>query len=208
MDCFSSTGVHKRISSSPLNSNLNVMFFTFSYGFGYDPSTEDYLVVQAVKKISNDWETHLEIFSLRANTWKEIEGTPFPYMNTSDVPRNGLLFNGAIHWLAFNYDETVNVIVVFELVERSLSEIPLPDDFHFEFDFEFCDLCVLGGFLCFWVLGEVTTDIWAMEDYKVQSWTRTIIGSTKDIPTKYFSPICSTKSGDIFGIDNSARDRY
>ncbi|KAG4401854.1 hypothetical protein GLYMA_02G079600v4 [Glycine max] len=49
-------------------------FFTFLYGFGYDSSTDDYLVVQASNNPSlDDYTTRLEFFSLRANVCKELE---------------------------------------------------------------------------------------------------------------------------------------
>ena len=48
---------------------------------------------------------------------------------------------GAIHWLAFRHDVSMNVILAFDLVERGFSEIPLPKDFE-------CDLTVVScGFL-------------------------------------------------------------
>ncbi|XP_061349787.1 F-box/kelch-repeat protein At3g23880-like [Gastrolobium bilobum] len=205
LDCYTnlyvwnpSTGVHKRISCYPLEPK----YFTFIHGFGYDPSTDDYLVVQASYDPGADLTTHMEIFSLRTNTWKQIEGAHFPYMNSCDDARVGSLLNGAIHWLVWNYDLSLNVIVAFDLTERSCSEIPLPDDF-FD-DFESCELWVLGGFLSLWAIGEGTTDIWVMEEYKVHSsWTKAITVSTNDIPTQYFSPICSTKNGDIVGLDGT-----
>ncbi|KAG4941562.1 hypothetical protein JHK87_045433 [Glycine soja] len=69
-----STGVHKQVPRSPIVSDMDVRFFTFLYGFGYDPSTHDYLVVQASNNpSSDDYATRVEFFSLGANAWKEIE---------------------------------------------------------------------------------------------------------------------------------------
>ncbi|XP_027331899.1 F-box/kelch-repeat protein At3g23880-like [Abrus precatorius] len=197
-----STGAHKRIPSSPVESNLEAMIFTFIYGFGYDPSTDDYLVVQAYYEPNADLATHVELFSFKANTWTEMEGTHLSHMNASDDLRLGSLLNGAIHWLAYRYDASENVILAFDLMERRFSDISLPVDF--EYDLNFCDLWVLDGFLSLWVMEEDATVIWVMEEYKVQSsWTRTIVVSINAIPTQYFSPICYSKSGDIIGIDGS-----
>ncbi|KAK7363683.1 hypothetical protein VNO77_05834 [Canavalia gladiata] len=199
-----STGVHKQIPSSPIASNLNLTC-SFLCGFGYDPSRDDYLVVQASYEPNVvDVVTRVEIFSLRANTWTEMEGTDLTYMNPSDdpIPRHGSLINGAIHWLAFRSDISVNVIVAFDLTERSFSEIPLPDDVDQVYDFNTVDLWVFGGFLSLWAMGD-ETDIWVMQEYKVHSsWTKTFAVSLDAIPTQYFSPICiSNTTGDIVGVD-------
>ena len=200
-----STGVHKQIPLSPIDSNLDAKYFCYLYGFGHDPSTDDYLVVlmsydTALANISS----HLEFFSLRANAWKEIEGTHFPYMNASDDPRVGSLFNGAIHWLAFRHDLPMNnVIVAFDLMERKLLELSLPDDFYYEPTF--CDLWVFREFLSICVMGDDTVEIWVMKEYKVRSsWTKTLVLSCSSIPIHYFSPICCTKRGDIIGTDGGS----
>ncbi|RHN63954.1 hypothetical protein MtrunA17_Chr4g0063901 [Medicago truncatula] len=42
-----------------------------------------------------------------------------------------------------------------------------------------------------------------MKEYKVQSsWTKVLILSLDVNPSRYFIPICSTKSGDIIGRDD------
>ena len=92
-----STGVHKQVPRSPIVSDMDVRFFTFLYGFGYDPSTHDYLVVQASNNpSSDDYATRVEFFSLGANAWKEIEGIHLSYMNYFHDVRVGSLLNGVI----------------------------------------------------------------------------------------------------------------
>ncbi|KAK7284390.1 hypothetical protein RJT34_19135 [Clitoria ternatea] len=196
------TGSYKQICMSPIGSNLlDAMFFTFLYGFGYDPSKDDYLVVMVSYDPNTHDSTRAEMFSLRANGWKEMEGTHLSYMNCSDDARVGKLLNGAIHWLAYRYDVLVDLIVAFDLTERSFSDIPLPIDF--EIDMNFCELEVLGGFLSLYVVGcDSPAEIWVMEEYKVQSsWTKTIVVSVDHIPNRYFSLVCSTESGDVVGTD-------
>ncbi|GAU41608.1 hypothetical protein TSUD_196780 [Trifolium subterraneum] len=201
-----STGLHKKLPLSPYDgckSNKN-----YFYGFGYDHSTDDYLLVSLSRdtrfydsKLANT--KHLEFFSLRANTWKEIEGD-FPYCNASDNPKTvGSLFNGAIHWFAFRHDLRYDVIVAFDLMERKLLEMCLPDDGDFES--KNCDLWVFGEFLSLWAMDNHATEIWVMKEYKVHSsWTKILVLSNdgNGISTDYFSLICSTKSGDIIGSDD------
>jgi len=125
-----------------------------------------------------------EIFSLRANAWKEIEGIHFPYIHfyyTNNNPGSlynqfGSFLNGSIHWLAFRSDVSMNVIVVFDLVERSFSEMHLPVEFDYD-NLNFCHLRVLGEspHLCA-VLGcKHSVEIRVMKEYKVQScWTKSL----------------------------------
>jgi len=96
------------------------------------------------------------------------------------------------------------LLLLFDLTERSFSDILLPDDMCDEYDI--CNLAVLGDFLCVHVFGydDFPAKIWVMKEYKIQSsWTKRVDVPVDEIPTKYFSLICSTKSGDIVGKDGN-----
>ncbi|XP_058759145.1 F-box/kelch-repeat protein At3g06240-like [Vicia villosa] len=208
-----STGVHKHIPS--IVSNLDPDDIFYLYGFGYDESTDDYLVVSMSCDSSSVFlniSSRLNIFSLRANTWKEIEYTgllnysQFHYMDDSGYDHGvGFLCNGALHWLASRDDLNVYVIFAFDLVERELLEMSFPDDFDHDFDQEptDCDLWVFGEFLSLWAMEERTlVNIWIMKEYGVHSsWTKTLVLSIVAIPTRYFYPICYTRNGEIIGTD-------
>jgi len=194
-----STGVHKQI---PLCSNLYKHF----YGFGYDHSTDDYLVVSLCNDRipnSDSVPSHLWLFSLRANAWKEFPSTthlPFYRIASSFNPNPEFLFNDAIHWLAFRHGMDVYVIVAFHLTERKLIEIPLPVDV--DYDSTRCGLWVFRGFLSLWVLSYDAIDIWVMEEYRVHSsWSKTLVLPVG--PTDFIFPICCTKSGDIVVTNGS-----
>ncbi|KAK7292358.1 hypothetical protein RIF29_08136 [Crotalaria pallida] len=198
-----STRVHKPLSPSHIITDEHKPLF---YGFGYDSSRDDYLVLRSscLHIGVGLFRNCFEFFSLRANSWNQFEGNHLPYRNASDDPRTGTLLNGIIHWLAFRYDVRANVILAFDLTERSFSEVRLPTDF--DSPLRFSNLCLLGGFLGLYVTGSRTTDIWIMKEYRVQSsWSKSIVVAIDDLPSKYFSPICSTKGGDIVGLDCSTR---
>ncbi|KAI4345540.1 hypothetical protein L6164_012653 [Bauhinia variegata] len=184
-----STGVHKQVPYPA------IVVFPFLFGLGYDPSTDDYLIVIASYDLEGDFgSAHFQFFSLKTNSWKKIESDDFPYMNHMDETRAGALTNGAIHWLAFRHDICQDVIVVFDLTEKNLREMPLPDAYDILLDG--CDFVVLGGFLC---LCDNDGDTWVMKEYGVQSsWTRV---DKVETPTSYFMPICHTKCGDTVGKD-------
>jgi hypothetical protein len=100
----------------------------------------------------------------------------------------------------------MDVIIAFDLMEKKLLEMSLPDNFDHEPP-EY-DLWVFGEFLSLWAMDydNDTVEIWVMKEYKVHSsWIKTHVLHVNGIPTQYFTPICSTKSGNIFGTDYTAR---
>ncbi|GAU41605.1 hypothetical protein TSUD_196750 [Trifolium subterraneum] len=195
-----STGFHKKIPLSPFSSKLEDNFF---YGFGYDHSTDDYLLVSMSYDDSDSCVTllsHLGFFSLKTNTWKEIEDTHDYYIISLEDVKAGLLFNGTLHWFGYGHDDLEEaVIIAFDLRERKLLDIHLPDDFYYILDD--CGLWVSGEFLSVWAMDDNIVEIWVMKEYQVHSsWTKTIVLPLDVIPNEYFTPLRSTKSGDIIGI--------
>jgi len=89
-----STGLNRKIPLSP-----DHCYFDF-YCFGYDHSTDDYLVFSMYcDQIPNsdDVHSHLWLFSLRANAWKEILCTthlPFYSDASSFVYEVESVYNG------------------------------------------------------------------------------------------------------------------
>ncbi|KAL5066741.1 hypothetical protein RYX36_017628, partial [Vicia faba] len=47
---------------------------------------------------------------------------------SEEPPRDGSLYNGAIHWLTYHNDLQIDVIVAFDLMEKKLSYMLLPCD--------------------------------------------------------------------------------
>jgi F-box interacting protein len=123
-----STGFLKQIPLSSIDSRFGAYFLRYLYGFGYDQSRDDYLVVLLSydPAVPAHFSSHLEIFSLTDNTWKENEDTHFPYIGAYSYPSAGLLFNGAIHWFVTHRGSCMQVIVAFDLMERKLLEITIP----------------------------------------------------------------------------------
>ena len=71
----------------------------------------------------------MEFFSVKCNSWKEIEGIDFPYVISLGQPP--VLFNGAIHWLATKLGRAQapesEIIIAFDLVGKNFSKTPLPN---------------------------------------------------------------------------------
>ncbi|GAU47480.1 hypothetical protein TSUD_265520 [Trifolium subterraneum] len=203
-----STGFKKQIPLPPLDDSESVTslsdhfdHYDKLYGFVYDQASDDYLVVilsHVMTEPDGILVSKLKFFSIRDNRWEEIEGTNFAYFGDQE----GLLFNGAIHWLAFRPDLERYVILAFDLMDRKLFEIPLPDYFHHESIMPY-GLWVFGEFLGLWAKHyDSTVETWVMKEYKLNSsWTKTFVLPRNSNPNLYlyFSPIFSTDNGDIIG---------
>ncbi|XP_058730759.1 F-box/kelch-repeat protein At3g06240-like [Vicia villosa] len=185
-------------------------YIYYLYGFGYDQLRDDYLVVSLSSCILADEDiSRLEYFSLKDNKWNEIENTYFPYTLDKIDPRVGSLYNDAIHWLALHSGSLMEVIIAFDLSERKLFEIPFPNGI--EHKSNHCELWIFGEFLSLWAIDceHRRIEIWVMKEYKDHSsWIKTIVLSTHIFPPHKFSPICSTKNGDIIGTDGARLLRY
>ncbi|XP_019425038.1 PREDICTED: F-box/kelch-repeat protein At3g23880-like [Lupinus angustifolius] len=207
-----STSVYTKLSFLIDSTNVYAFKPNSFYGFGYDASRDEYLVVVLTScdpeddlttyHYVEDFETHCGFFSLKTNEWNNIEDTHLPpYINVFGGV--GMVLNDSIHWLALRSDVPKNIVLAFNLMKRSFFEVPLPAE-----DCNIipgcCDLCVLGGFLSLCVSGYNVIDIWVMKEYKVvSSWSKSIVVYVDELPIKchYFYPIWSTKNGDIVGIN-------
>jgi len=197
-----SIGVHKQLPHFEYDNITR----EFLYGFGYDSSKDDYLItiIPFSSPFSADNETH--VFSFKTASWN-IVLVNFPYSDPGNclAVRAGSLFNETLHWLVLSKEKKVVVILAFDLVKRSFSEISLFDHLTAQ-KYIACGLRVIGGCLCvcYSVEGSASTEIRVMKEYKVQSsWTKFIV-----VPTGDFSPICITKDGGIFGSDMRSLEKY
>ncbi|KAF7813730.1 F-box/kelch-repeat protein [Senna tora] len=191
-----STGSYKQLTSFPMPS-LSVPFI---HGFGYDVSNDDYLLVLAARELR-----YAQFFSIKANSWKEIEGsTNFSYCNAVIESSIGSFLNGAIHWLVFGPHATTtdHVVLAFDVTERNFHEIPLGDNIKWIFGFSYFG--IIGGCLGLCEFGAFTANIWLMKEYGVKSsWTKSFVVSLDNFtsPANYFCPIDLTQSGEIVGSD-------
>lgn len=142
----------------------------------------------------NECKGKFQIFSFNTHLWG-IEDIHVSYANPEDKFRVGSLLNESLHWVVFSRDKKVSVILAFDMIQRSFSEIPLLD--HFTMGrYEVYSLRVIKGCLsvCFLVQDIAITEIWVMKECKVQSsWTKSIVISTHGIRTIVFLPYASPK---------------
>ncbi|EOY20363.1 F-box family protein, putative [Theobroma cacao] len=180
---------------------------TFSYGFGFDFSTNDYKVVRAARPSSEDdasSETEVEILELKSNIWRRIEG----FKSGIEIEGPGIFLHGALHWLGEKESdglEIVNVIVSFQLAEEKFQLMPLPDQIEESNDSRV--LGVSGDCLClFNGCGERYFEAWLLKDSNKSSWTR-LFGVQRDLVPRHRyweKALCYTKSGKVV-IDYGGR---
>ncbi|QHO09547.1 F-box protein [Arachis hypogaea] len=181
------TGFSKRISYScmvPRNMGryFNFLDHAILYGFGYDASRDDYLVVVA-------WQhggcQRLDCLSLRANSWISLDAALPKPLGLTEWRSRGLFLNGSIHWFASSHvKHYYEALLVFDLKERSFLKISLPEQPIMRGPTTFV---ILGGCLALYFHDYVErkTHIWVMKEYKVQSsWTLYVI------PCLEFEPLC------------------
>ncbi|KAL8231717.1 hypothetical protein R6Q57_001495 [Mikania cordata] len=160
------------------------------YGFGYDSSTDDYIIVSI-----SYWDTdnehnpdctdmYVTVYSLRNNSWRVLPNSP--YDHAVGHLTSGVLVNQNLHWLTSRRPGYSSTIVAFSLAEKEFREIELPDSICND-KAVFNQLVVLGGKLGLFGIG-VGNDLWVMEEYGVGlSWTKICIHGVEIDPVK---PVC------------------
>ncbi|QHO09538.1 F-box protein CPR30-like [Arachis ipaensis] len=191
------TGSSKLISHSHIASRFKhkgwLPWEDHPYGFGYDASQDDYLVV--VPWHDKHGQDHFDCFSLRTNSWIDFNAAlpkPLGFLHWHSP---GLFFNGAIHWVPSILNDYRDAILIFDLKERTFSMISVPEQLETR-SWIYSGLALLGGCLALYNrnIGRVKTEIWVMKEYKVHSsWT------LYQIPTFDFRPLYLSSAMDLIG---------
>lgn len=97
------------------------------YGFGYDPATDDYKILEGEYVNSADGfvKTAIKIFALGPDSWRTI-----PNSHVAGLKRMGIYLNGALHWLVVHRTgwTSARSVVSFDLAEEKFKEVlQLPD---------------------------------------------------------------------------------
>ncbi|XP_059632200.1 F-box protein CPR1-like [Cornus florida] len=160
------------------------------YGLCFDSSTNGYKVIM----LSESFGVYVCVFDLKTLCWKEIRESSF----SISCRENGVLVNGALHWIMTSKKCNSSVIVYFDLVEEKFKEVPKPDFGGKNVEF---GLVGLRGWLCVYGWMDTTqVDVWAMKEYgKKESWTKWITISAKRGSTFlcYLKPLCLRNTGEV-----------
>ncbi|XP_043721153.1 F-box protein CPR1-like [Telopea speciosissima] len=205
-----STRTHKKLPFTPVEFPINSdSAHVTAYGFGYDPTTDDYKVIRVLQFYPHDGlfndskyiVSEVKVYSLSTNSWRRIEDIPF----LSIEHRLGVFTNSAFHWVVYRKTGVMgsntapNVIVSIDVKDDVYREVPLPD---FVDDKFHMTIGVLGGQLSILCnFSKVCVELWVMKDYGVRdSWEKQF-SIEQPLVLGYFDecirPICYSRKGEV-----------
>ncbi|XP_026416272.1 F-box/kelch-repeat protein At3g06240-like [Papaver somniferum] len=196
-----STEVYKNIPRPPFVDYEDVYGEIEGYGFCYDNKTDDYKLIRVLAEETSRC-SNIDVYSLNLNSWRTIQGLPY-YLYKR---HSGVLFCGALHWLARTSGKYSTVLVRLDIIHERFEEIALPEapmpypEEPLEKNMFAIDVAVLGGCLCLvFRVFRVRVDIWMMQDYGVgESWTKSFSITVEDITNSwYLEVIWSFKNDEI-----------
>ncbi|XP_055809073.1 F-box/kelch-repeat protein At3g23880-like [Solanum dulcamara] len=167
------------------------------YGFGYDVSVEDYKVVKifSIPQIEGRYENMVNVYSLKAKSWKMIEGFNSGNLNG----KVGVYVNGALHWEVrhSHYSGGFWEIVTLNLAAERYGTIALPS---YEDEGVYWTLGVSRGYLVGCCNYEQNKgDVWVMKEYGVEkSWTKVVTISLPVDRWAYILPLFVAENCDEF----------
>lgn len=185
-----STGRVKKLPSFVLIGSL------YTYGFGYDSFSDDYKLVVITLSRSKS-KSRTAVFSLKTNSWKELDIGCFFLPRYDPFKEIGVLSNNALHWRARD-ENNDRKIVAFDLGKEEFYDVPVLDCLEFK---SIVKLSVLDGCLTATSSYQSKVYVWVMEEYGIgESWTKVV--SCPD-----------SEAGGLFGCDviplvySSGRDK-
>ncbi|XP_025693110.1 F-box protein CPR1-like [Arachis hypogaea] len=191
----SSKGIsYSRIASRCKNKGYWILREFLVYGFGYDASQDDYLLVVACH--DKHGQAHFNCLSLKTNSFIYFDAAPPKPLGFYNWNPRGCsltaLFIGCLPIFK------ITGMLFFDLKERTFSMISAPE----QMLISACrspGLALLGGCLAFYYgnLDSIITDIWVMKEYKVHSsWILC------QIPCFGFRPLCLTSDMNLIGKES------
>lgn len=195
------TGETKRVSEPP----VLVTPLNFSYGLGYDSSSDDYKLVRICTELNDAvikvFRTRVRVYSLRHNSWKQVEDFPGQLLRPGVL---GVFFNGALYWTTYdtqNEDEPWKV-TAFDLAKEEFSTLEVHSDFKPKSSY--IEIRLLDEKLCLYYPpphrerwehdrgGRSSFNFWLINEHdNSETWS----GYAIKIPScKTFTPLCLLKN--------------
>ncbi|KAK1370725.1 F-box domain-containing protein [Heracleum sosnowskyi] len=174
----------KQIPPVPCGYRLNSIFDLF--GFGYDSSCDDYVVVAICYEFGS-FSTY--VYMLKTNQWNKVGFSPYehvsPYDHVNVQTRApgaaGIFLEGSLHWLAKKFDDRNSCLIsAFNIAKKEFSQVPPPKGV-FDYITRCPRLGVLKGCLCLTTGVFNRNELWVMREYGVvESWVKLSVFLTED----------------------------
>ncbi|XP_073308572.1 F-box/kelch-repeat protein At3g06240-like [Primulina huaijiensis] len=162
--------------------------FPFEFGFGFDPNTGAYKVIQISLIASDNWDdfvrkqdhySRIDLYNSASNSWKRIDAKlpEMVYARSFQI-----FFSGVLHWFAWiDSSENHPCILCFDIRTEAFQLLAFPEDFPKSEDIP--SLMVLNESLAMvrypqWSeeSGRTEIEIWVMKQYgEKESWTKQFV---------------------------------
>jgi F-box interacting protein len=109
---------------SPIHRQLDMPDLTSTFGFGFDPNTNDYKVVRI---LNFDSQCEVLVYSLSADSWRMIDSSPKPsyFIRSTFFPS---YLNGFHHWWGYERKDNMKhqFLISFDMGNEVFQQLPLP----------------------------------------------------------------------------------
>ncbi|KAG5613540.1 hypothetical protein H5410_024821 [Solanum commersonii] len=178
------------------HSGIDVRKYRFAYGFGYVECQKDYQIVEIVASKSSYLIAHINVYSLRSNSWKTIQEFP----STLSLPKYVQFVKGKLHWITGGGDggggdSYVTWFNPGDATFGNVAILPNPNSDAIDWG-----LVSSSGNLCITCDYKHRMYVWIMKEYGVaESWT--MVGSMPSI--SMIRPIYISRNDEILLQDIS-----
>ncbi|KAM7485147.1 hypothetical protein LguiA_001156 [Lonicera macranthoides] len=158
-------------------------------GFGYDSFIDNYKVIRVTSK--TPIEHKVEIYQLKTNSWRRIEGIPYGLL-VFPSHTGGTLVNGSLHWASDS------VIIGFNLIDEKfkLAAVPQYNDVKPIWGISLVEVRGCLG-LYYTHIESRDLEVWILKEDKNEngSWSKLM-----KIPNEYgmwSKPLCFTRNNEV-----------
>ncbi|XP_020221123.1 F-box/kelch-repeat protein At3g23880 [Cajanus cajan] len=176
------------------------------YGFSYDRSEDNYVVLQ-IYLSKHDTSHRALLYSVNDDSWRDIEDDSLSTITRPSVCVHqgsmGLYFADSLHWITFNYETNADVILAYNIFEAKFYELSIPDEVELQ-DYSVCCLRIIRDSLALCTVmhdenWDYTVDIWEMKEYGVTtSWSKLTCMQVSNHISRYMLPACSSENSLVF----------
>nr|POE69241.1 putative f-box protein [Quercus suber] len=177
-----------------------------SFGFGFDPKTNDYKVVRILSIFDSPFDfvksrPVVEVYSLLAGEWRMLTASTsasLPPICAIIGSVRPAFANGALHWIAFTNDYK-QFVLVFDLGDEVFRQILLPE---FPEKMMCTRLSVYGNSIAVFIDQMDQISIWVMKECGVASSWTPFFTAHFDFGEAMLTPIGFRRNGDavfVFG---------